>query len=141
MALSRFASDRIVETFGMPRTYIGSACFVITGVVLSIVFPTFWISIIGFCLVGLGTASIIPMTYTLAGHSKKYSPGMAISLIATYSIVGMLIGPPLIGYVAHAFSLRASFVLFALSGFMLIPMSQLFFRFIDKPSAATGGAT
>jgi MFS family permease len=91
--------------------------------------PDFWTSLLGFSLVGLGTASIVPMTYTMAGHSSKYSPGMAISLIATYSIVGMLVGPPLIGYVAHASSLRISFVLFAFSGFMLIPISQLFFKF------------
>jgi MFS family permease len=141
MALSRFASDRIVEAFGMSRTYIGSACLVIIGVGLSIVFPTFWISLIGFCLAGLGTASIIPMTYTLAGHSTKYSPGMAISLIATYSIVGMLIGPPLVGYVAHASSLRFSFILFAFSGFMLIPMSRLFFLHHAKPSDAGNGTS
>lgn len=137
MALSRFASDGIVESFGMPRTYIGSACFIIAGIALAILFPTFWTSLSGFCLVGLGTASVIPMTYTLAGHSTKYSPGMAISLIATYSIVGMLVGPPLIGYVAHAFNLRVSFVLFGFSGFMLIPISQLFFRYSKKPDVRT----
>jgi MFS family permease len=54
---------------------------------------------------------------------------MAISIIATYSIVGMLIGPPLIGYVAHALNLRVAFVIFALSGLLLIPFSQLFFRY------------
>ncbi len=140
MALSRFASDHIVEAIGMPRTYMASATLVIMGISLAVLFPSFWSSLIGFCLVGLGTASIIPMTYTLAGHSTKYSPGMAISLIATYSIVGMLIGPPLIGYIAHAFSLRLSFVTFALSGFMLIPISQLFFRYIERPQSSVGSA-
>jgi len=132
MALSRFASDRIVEMIGMPKTYIASASFVFVGIGLAVLYPSFWPSLIGFCLVGLGTASIIPMTFTLAGYSTKYSPGMAISLIATYSIVGMLIGPPLIGYLAHAFNLRISFITFALSGLMLIPFSQLFFRYIQK---------
>lgn len=129
MALSRFVSDRIADRIGMPRTYVISAALIFTGVALSVMLPTFWPSMAGFCLVGLGTASIIPMTYTLAGHSKKYSPGMAISIIATYSIVGMLVGPPLIGYLAHAFDLRMSFITFALAGIMLIPISQLFFRY------------
>src|SRR5690606_13512994 len=91
-------------------------------------YPLFWTSLIGFGLVGLGTAAIVPMTFTLAGHSKKYSPGMAISIIATYSIAGLLIGPPLIGYLAHAFNLRLSFITFAIAGIMLIPMSRLFFH-------------
>jgi MFS family permease len=129
MAMSRFASDRFVEKIGMANTYVASSCLIFFGILLAIIYPTFWSSMIGFCLTGFGTAAIIPMTFTLASGSKKYSPGMAISLIATYGIVGMFIGPPLVGYVAHAFNLRVSFLLFALSGAMFVPVSQLFFRY------------
>lgn len=128
MALSRFLSDNLVERIGMPRTYLFSAVLIISGIGLSIIFPTFWPAMVGFSLVGFGTAAVIPMTFSLAGASKKYSPGMAISIMATYGMVGMLIGPPLIGYLAHAFNLKVSFILFAFSGLMLIPISQLFFR-------------
>jgi len=128
MALSRFFSDRVIEEIGMPRTFVLSASLIISGIGLAISFPFFWTSMIGFCLVGFGSASIIPMTFLLAGSSKKYSPGMAISIIATYSIVGMLIGPPLIGYISHAVDLRFAFITFAISGMMLIPVSQLFFK-------------
>jgi MFS family permease len=128
MAISRFASDYIVEHFGMPATYFISAFFICTGITTAVVFPTFWPVLVGFCLTGFGTASIIPVTFLLAGGSKKYSAGTAISVIATYGIVGMLIGPPIVGYIAHATSLRVSFVLFAIGGLMLIPISQLFFR-------------
>ena len=129
MAISRFASDRFVEKIGMASTYVFSSSLIFFGILLAIVYPTFWASMIGFCLTGFGTAAIIPMTFTLASGSKKYSPGMAISLIATYGIIGMFIGPPLVGYLAHAFNLRVSFLLFALSGAMFIPVSQLFFRY------------
>jgi MFS family permease len=105
-----------------------SASLVVTGITLAVSFPMFWPSLIGFCFVGLGTAAVIPLTYTLASGSRKYSPGMAISIITTYGIAGVFIGPPLIGYIAHAFSLRVSFVAFGLSGLMLIPISQRFFR-------------
>lgn len=128
MALSRFASDRVIETIGMRKTFTVSASLIFSGICLAVILPDFWSSMAGFCLVGLGTASVIPMTFLLAGTSGKYSPGMAISIIATYGIAGMFIGPPLIGYLAHAFNLRVSFIAFALSGSMLIPISQLFFR-------------
>lgn len=128
MTLSRFASDRLIEQIGMPRTFIMSALLIFAGIGLAVLFPKFWFALIGFCLVGFGTASVIPMTFLLAGYSKKYSPGIAISIIATYSIVGMLVGPPLIGYIAHALNLRYAFIAFAFSGMMLIPVSQLFFR-------------
>lgn len=128
MALSRFASDRIIERIGMPATYIMSASCIMAGIGLAVLFPGFWPAMAGFSLTGFGTAAVIPMTFLLAGNSKKYSPGMAISIIATYGMAGMLIGPPLIGYIAHALSLRSSFVAFIIAGFMLIPISHSFFR-------------
>jgi MFS family permease len=129
MAISRFASDRIIEKIGMPKTYIMSSILIAIGILLAVIVPTFWTAMIGFCLVGFGTASVIPMTYLMAGQSKKYSPGMAISIIATYGIVGMLIGPPMIGYLAHAFNLRIAFIAFAIAGLILIPLSRSFFGF------------
>ncbi len=128
MAISRFLSDRIIERIGMPLTYIMSALCIALGIMVAIVFPFFWTAMLGFSLVGFGTAAIIPMSYALAGASKKYSPGMAISIIATYSITGMLLGPPLIGYLAHAFNLRISFIIFAICGLALIPITRSFFK-------------
>ncbi|WP_276374504.1 MFS transporter [Chryseolinea sp. H1M3-3] len=139
MALSRFASDFVVEWIGMSKTFFASSLLIFSGILLAIAFPTFWPSMIGFCLTGFGTAAIIPMTFTLASGSKKYSPGMAISLIATYGIVGMFIGPPLVGYLAHAFNLRVSFLIFAFSGAMFIPVSQLFFRYRRSMRASGEG--
>ena len=128
MALSRFFSDRLIEKIGMEKTYVVSATFISLGISTAILFPYFWTAMAGFCLVGFGTASVFPMTFALAGTSKKYSPGMAISLIVTYGIAGMLIGPPLIGYIAHAFNLKVSFIIFIVSGVMLIPVSRRFFQ-------------
>ncbi|MBA9077194.1 MFS transporter [Rufibacter quisquiliarum] len=132
MALSRFISDKIIDALGVPTTYVFSAFLIFTGIMLAILFPTFWPAMIGFSMVGFGTASVIPMTYVLAGTSDKYTPGMAISLIVTFGIVGMLIGPPMIGYLAHAFSLKVSFISFAVAGLMLIPISKLFFKMQNR---------
>lgn len=137
MAMSRFLSDFIIARVGMPVTYIMSSSLIVCGIALAVIFPHFWTAMIGFSLVGFGTAAVVPMSYALAGASRKYSPGMAISIIATYSITGMLLGPPLIGYLAHAFNLRVSFVIFGICGLMLIPISQLFFRH-QRALAKTG---
>ena len=132
MAVSRFFSDKLMDAIGMPKTYILSAILIATGVSTAIFFPSFWPSLIGFCLVGIGTAPIFPMTFILAGTSNKYSPGMAISIITTYAIVGMLIGPPLIGYLAHAFGLKSAFFIFVFAGLSFIPISKLLFIYKNK---------
>jgi MFS family permease len=129
MAMSRFLSDLIIGKIGMAATYLMSAIFIIAGILMAVVIPHFWIAMIGFSLVGFGTASVIPMSYSMAGNSRKYSAGMAISIIATYYITGTFLGPPLIGYLAHAFGLRIAFIVFGFCGLMLIPVSQLVFRY------------
>ncbi|PKP14096.1 MAG: MFS transporter [Bacteroidetes bacterium HGW-Bacteroidetes-3] len=132
MAFSRFYSDRLMEAIGLEKTYIFSSVLIAVGVLMAITFPYFYPALIGFCLVGLGTAAIFPMTFMLAGTSKKYSPGMAISIISTYATVGMLIGPPLVGYVAHAFGLKNAFYIFVVAGLLFIPLSQFFFKLQKK---------
>lgn len=128
MALSRFASDSLIEHFGRPKTFVVSALLIFLGVSVSILMPTFWPALVGFCFTGAGTAAIVPMVFSLAGYSKKYSPGVAISIVVTYSIAGMFLGPVLIGYVAQAFHLRIAFITFALAGLLLIPVSRRFFK-------------
>ena len=132
MAISRLFIDRLLDVLGMPIMYIISAILIIIGILTAILFPNFWTALIGFCLVGIGVSPIFPMTYMLAGKSKKYSPGMAISIIGTYSTVGMFIGPPLIGYLSHAFGLKNAFLTLAFCGIMFIPISQLFFKNLKR---------
>ena len=132
MALSRFFSDRLMQEIGLQKTYIFSASLITLGILVAVVFPFFWSALIGFCLVGFGTAAIFPMTFALAGTSKKYSPGMAISIISTYATLGMLIGPPLVGYVAQAFGLKNAFYIFVVAGLLFIPLSQFFFKHQKK---------
>lgn len=128
MAFSRFFSDRLIEKFGMPLMFLISSGLISSGIILMITFPFFWPALIGFSLVGVGVAPVVPMIFSLAGTSKKYSPGMAISIITTYGIVGMLLGPPLVGYIAHLFNLKVSFLLFLFAALLFIPVSRFFFR-------------
>lgn len=135
MASSRFLSDIIIHRIGMSGTYIMSALFIVAGIAMAVIVPQFWTAMIGFSLVGFGSASVIPMSYSMAGNSTKYSAGMAISIIATYYITGMLLGPPLIGYLAHAFGLRIAFIVFGFCGLMLIPVSQMVFKYQKREIA------
>ncbi|HXI00497.1 MAG TPA: MFS transporter [Sphingobacteriaceae bacterium] len=136
MTMARFMSDYVIKRIGMSATYIISALCIITGIGLTVFFPIAWIAMAGFSLVGIGTAAIVPISYSLAGFSNKYSPGMAISIIATYAITGMLVGPPMIGYLAHTFNLQISFILFAICGVMIIPVSQLLLKHQRSLAAA-----
>ena len=123
MAISRFMSDIIMERFGSVKTYIISGSFIATGILISIVFPNFTAAMIGFGLVGFGTSAVFPLTFSLAGKSSKYSPGIAVAIITTYGMLGFLAGPPLIGYLGHAFGLQNAFISFVVSGLIIVLVS------------------
>lgn len=128
MTISRFFSDLVINKVGIEKTFLISSILIMVGIGTAVIFPYFWPAIIGFCITGFGIATIFPMAFSLSADSNKYSVGMVISLISTYSIVGMLIGPPLIGYLAYLFNLRTAFIVFLFCGLMFIPISKLFFK-------------
>jgi MFS family permease len=109
---------------GMEKLFILSSLVSITGVSILIFFPNFYPALIGFFITGFGVASVFPMAFLLAGQSKKYAPGMAISIVGTYATVGVLLAPPLIGYIAHIFSLNRAFLIFILAALLLIYFSK-----------------
>ena len=87
-----------------------------SGLLVSVLFPMLWSATLGFLLVGFGTSSIVPLCYSMAGKSKKMIPSVALASVSTIGFLGFLLGPPVIGHIAHASSLRWSFSLIALVG-------------------------
>jgi len=98
------------------------------GVGILVLFPYFYPALLGFFITGFGVASVFPMSFLLAGQSKKYATGMAISIVGTYSTIGVLLAPPFIGYVAHLFSLNTAFLCFIAAALFLIYFSRRAFE-------------
>lgn len=116
MALSRFVADWFTAKFGFKRIVQCSGLIIMTGLLVSAIFPLFGSALVGFLLVGIGVSSIVPLVYSAAGRSKVMSPGLAIASVSTISFFGFLFGPPLIGLLAGASSLRLSFTVVAFIG-------------------------
>lgn len=116
MATGRFIADWFSHKFGLKRTLQVSGTLTTIGLLIAVVCPTLPVAIGGFLLVGFGVSSVVPMVYSAAGRSKTMSPGAAIAAVSTISFVGFLVGPPVIGFLAGAFTLRVSFTFIALMG-------------------------
>jgi MFS family permease len=124
MTVARFFTDPLIALMGMEKLFVVSASVIILGVSVLIVFPYFYPALLGFFITGFGVASIFPMSFLLAGQSKKYTTGVAISIVGTYSTVGVLLAPPFVGYVAHLFSLNRAFLLFVFAAMLLMVFSN-----------------
>ncbi len=134
MTISRLSIDKLMEHFGMQKLYIAGSVLIILGILLATVFPYLYPVLIGFGMVGFGVSGLYPMTFILAGKAKKYSVAIVMSIIGTYSTVGMFLGPPIIGYLASAFGLQKAFIVFIIAGLMFIPLSKMVFDHLKKTS-------
>jgi MFS family permease len=119
MATGRFAGDWVAFRLGMKTMLQLSGLLTATGLFMAVIFPQLITATIGFLIVGAGVSSIIPMIYSAAGKSKQMSPGVAIAAVSTIGYLGFLFGPPFIGFIAQATSLRISFSLIAVMGTMI----------------------
>ena len=116
MAGGRLAADWFVTRYGVRRILGISGLFIVSGMLLAVGFPQLVPATLGFLLVGIGVSSVVPLIYSLAGKSETMSPGVALASVSSIGFTGFLIGPPLIGYIAQAASLRWSFTLMAVLG-------------------------
>jgi MFS family permease len=116
MAFGRFFADWATVRFGLKRILQISGLLTATGLLVAVLFPNIVTAITGFLLVGAGVSSVVPLVYSAAGRSKVLSPGVALATVSTIGFLGFLCGPPLIGLVAGATSLRVSFSIIAVMG-------------------------
>jgi len=125
MAGGRFVVDKFINRFGRIPIIRLSGLLIFSGLIISVIFPNPFSATMGFLMVGLGVASIVPTSYSIAGRSKDYPPSVALAIISTISFFGFLIGPPMIGFIAELLSLKASFVLIAFAGLGITILSSI----------------
>lgn len=114
MTAGRFAGDRVVARLGDFATLAGGGGLAAAGFAVLLVVPVPAIAFAGFVLIGLGAANIVPVLFRRAGAQTAMPSGLAIAAVTTVGYAGSLLGPALVGFVADAFGLPASFWILAL---------------------------
>jgi MFS family permease len=79
------------------------------GLSISIIFATPYLTLVGFFVVGLGVANIVPVIFSLAGNTPGVNPAVGISMVTSIGYTGFFVGPPIIGYLSDIFNLRIGF--------------------------------
>ncbi len=124
MTIGRIFGDRLTAALGKNTLLLLDVAVAITGLSLSLLFPYAWVSMIGFFMVGIGLATIVPIIYSTAGNTPGVSPSAGIAMASTIGYMGFFVGPPMIGHLADIFGLRTGLAyvvgLFIVMGVLII---------------------
>jgi len=105
MAAMRLLGDRIVERLSGKTVVVGGALIAALGIFIAVATPWIPTTLLGFVLLGVGAANIVPVFFSEGGRLKGIPASVAIPAISTMGYAGQLAGPALLGFIAYHFSL------------------------------------
>ncbi len=107
MAAGRLAGDAAMGRFG-PRLLVGAGGFLAAlGLAIAVAFAEPVVAVVGFALVGLGAANVVPAVFSAAARAGR-SPATGVAFVTAVGYAGFLSGPPLIGSIAALAGLRVA---------------------------------
>ena len=123
IAIARLMGAWLIRIVGGEHRMMLLGCLVsCCGFVLTLFFLHGKVALLGFFLIGLGNANIIPLLFAAAGRQTVMETSMAVSAVSTLGYSGILVGPAFIGFVAHFTGL---FFIFILLGIFMLAVALL----------------
>lgn len=113
MVVGRLSGDALIHRLGPVALARAGGLLAATGFLTTLLTNRAEIALLGFVLVGLGYCTMFPLVFSAAGRVPGVQPGVGLAAVATPGYLGFLAGPPTIGLIAEAASLRASFAVLA----------------------------
>ena len=134
MAAGRLTGDALALRLGPALVVRGGGALVALGIGVAIMSDVPLIAIVGFGMIGAGLACSFPLILSAAARTPRVAANTAIAAMATVGYTGFLIGPPLIGTVAEAVTLRGALGLLGVVGVLV----AVFGRAVERrPLAAS----
>lgn len=123
MMVARLTGDVLITRFGGSRVLWWGGVAATGGVVLALLTSEPVLILVFFAVVGLGMASVVPITFSLAARDGSLPQATAIAAVATMGYSGFLVGPPIIGFLASWSSLRVALSLLILLSLVIVVLS------------------
>ena len=104
--VGRFTGDALVNRIGGRPALIQGGSIAAAGMLLAILLPSPVTTLVGFACAGWGVATAIPSAMHAADELPGMQSGSGLTIVTWMMRLGFFAGPPLIGLLADAASLR-----------------------------------
>lgn len=106
--MCRLVADRLSNIFGDFLVSTAGATLALAGMLTVLSSSSWSICLIGYAMMGLGQAPIVPIAFSRAGAIKGVSTARATSLVSLLAYAGLLFAPPAFGLSAEHFGLHTA---------------------------------
>ncbi|TRD22160.1 MFS transporter [Palleronia caenipelagi] len=120
MVGTRLTADRIVARIGPIQAARISGIIAVAGAGLLALSPGFAVALIAMALMGIGCAALFPLAFSRAAADPHIPPGTGIASVATLGYGAILLGPPVIGWIAAATSLATAMIYVAVLSLLIV---------------------
>lgn len=114
MLIMRLLGDKTVQKIGERKAVIGGSLLAAASFALLVWADNLYLSAIAFVGIGLCSANIVPVLYSLLKFQKDMPISAAVTAITSLGYTGVILGPAALGFIAHGFGITAVFELLAL---------------------------
>lgn len=115
MTFCRVVGDRLVAALGRRTTLIVGGVAASGGLMLALTLPSFQLSLVGYVLLGLGCANMVPVMFSMIGQQHRMPESVAVPAVTSLGYAGVLAGPALIGFIAQLTSLPLALAIVAVA--------------------------
>lgn len=119
MALARFAGDRLLVRWGVAGLARRGGALTCAGIALALAGRTPAAGLVGFALVGVGSAVLVPAIFRVAGTTARSSAAAGIAAVATAGYAGAVVNGPAIGFFARGVGLTGALGLLGAAGLVI----------------------
>lgn len=106
--MCRLVADRLRNNFGDFLVSTAGATLALAGMLTVLSSSSWSICLIGYAMMGLGQAPIVPIAFSRAGAIKGVSTARATSLVSLLAYAGLLFAPPAFGLSAEHLGLHTA---------------------------------
>jgi len=111
MLVMRLIGDKAVQTLGEKASVICGSLLTAIGFALLVWVDNIYINGLSFIIVGIGCSNIVPVFYSILKFQKAMPISAAVTAVTSLGYSGVIMGPAVLGFVAHGLEINAVFEL------------------------------
>ena len=114
MLIMRLIGDKVVQLLGEQKAVISGTLLAALSFAGLVATNNIHLNALAFILIGVGCSNVVPVFYSALKEQKAMPIGEAVTAVTSLGYTGVILGPALLGFIAHGINISAVFELMSI---------------------------